>query len=343
MIALWFCGAAIIAGLAVPLLRRSTLWQRLADLPNERSLHADPRPRVGGLAILAGVLPLAAWAAPASLAPILGVAAALALLSAIDDRRSLPIAVRLPAHLVAAFVAVLCVGPVAGIESSLRWVEIASATIAIAWMTNLYNFMDGADGLAGGMAVAGFGAYAIAALIAGQAPLALVAAAIAGASTGFLLHNFPPARVFLGDAGSIPLGFLAAALGLGGIASHAWAWWFPWLVFAPFIVDATVTLARRALRGRALWRAHREHAYQRLVLGGWSHRRLAIAAYVLMLACAASALIALRAEHEARYAIISFWVAAHAGLLLAIERRCPMAPRGDRQAPVSGSGPEQQG
>jgi len=112
--------------------------------------------------------------------------------------------------------------------------------------------------------------------------------------------------VFMGDAGSIPLGFMAATLGILGAQQDVWPWLFPLLVFSPFIVDASVTLARRALRGEKVWRAHRSHYYQRVVLLGASHRQLAIAAYVLMVAMAALG-FALRAfpQHAAGALILS--------------------------------------
>src|SRR4030095_6825063 len=137
-------------------------------------------------------------------------------------------------------------------------------------------------GLAGGMAVIGFGTYGLAAWLAGSSEFALLAWSIAAASAAFLLFNFPPARVFMGDAGSIPLGFLCGALGAYGIANEAWPAWFPLLVFSPFSVDASVAIARRVLRGERFWIAHRSHYYQRLVLSGWGRRRLAGWSYALM-------------------------------------------------------------
>jgi UDP-N-acetylmuramyl pentapeptide phosphotransferase/UDP-N-acetylglucosamine-1-phosphate transferase len=106
-----------------------------------------------------------------------------------------------------------------------------------------------------------------------------------------LIHNFHPARIFLGDVGSVPLGFLAGALGIVGWNSDAWPLWFPVLVFGPFIGDATVTLLRRAFRGQAVWRAHREHYYQRMVRMGFGHRGTAIIGYAAMTVCAAAALL----------------------------------------------------
>ena len=251
------------------------------DHPNARSLHETPTPRVGGLGIMAGVGAASVWLADGALAPVMLAGFALAVLSVLDDVRGLPVVLRFLAHFVAAAGCLLALG--------LTGWALVGAMFAVVWMTNLYNFMDGADGLAGGMAALGFGSFALAAWL-GDAPgLAAFCAAIAEAALVFLRFNFPPARIFMGDAGSIPLGFLAAVLGILGVQQNLWSWLFPLLVFSPFIVDASVTLAKRGLRGEKIWRAHRSHYYQRVVLMGASHRQLALAAYMLMLASAALA------------------------------------------------------
>jgi len=297
---------------------RTRLADRLADVPNERSLHARPRPRVGGLGIMAGALPFLFLSRDESLVVCAACALFLCVVSLIDDMRPLPIEVRLPAHALAAMVVVLVVR----IDAPHALLCAALAAIAIVWSTNLFNFMDGSDGLAGGMAVIGFAALAFAS---GPSlgPLAWCAAVLSSASLGFLLLNFPPARVFMGDAGSIPAGFLAAALGWIGIAHDAWPVWFPVLVFSPFIADASLTLARRALRREAVWRAHRSHYYQRLVLHGWSKARLALSAYAVMIACSVSALAALRLGAAGACAIIAAWSAIWVALFVAIDRRAP--------------------
>ena len=307
---------AIVSAMVIALARRARWAGRFADHPNERSLHSRAIPRLGGIGVMAAAIPMLMLAGGGAVALIAACALFLALVSLADDARSLPIEVRLPAHAVAALVVVLAVG-----DPAWGWAIAIGAVLAIVWMTNLFNFMDGADGLAGGMALIGFGTLAIAASDSGIVPLALGCAAIAAAAAGFLPHNFPPARVFLGDAGSVPLGFLAAALGAMGIARGAWAWWFPVLVFSPFIVDATVTILRRLLRGERVWIAHRSHAYQRLVLAGWSRRRLAVASYALMVLVALSALVARQSGETGRYAIILVWSAMYPMVLVAIERR----------------------
>jgi UDP-N-acetylmuramyl pentapeptide phosphotransferase/UDP-N-acetylglucosamine-1-phosphate transferase len=251
--------------------------------------------------------------------------------SLFDDARALPVLVRLAAHLAAAGVAAWTLWPGATVGA------VVVLTLAIAWMSNLYNFMDGSDGLAGGMAAIGFAAHAAAAQAFGAESLALACAATAGASLGFLGHNFPPARVFLGDAGSVPLGFLAAALGAVGAVEGAWPAWFPVLVFSPFILDATVTLLRRAAARERLWAAHRSHYYQRLVLAGWSKRRLVLGGYLLMALAAASALFARRQGFLLQCGTIVVWAAVYLLLLVAIDRLAPCLgakrTRGDSGTP----------
>jgi UDP-GlcNAc:undecaprenyl-phosphate GlcNAc-1-phosphate transferase len=277
------------------------------DVPNERSLHRRPVPRLGGVAIVTGTV--AAAACLGTLPPWLAIAIALAIVSFFDDLRSLPALVRLAAH-VAGAAAMVALLPIA-----VAWPLAVFFTVGTVWMTNLYNFMDGSDGLAGGMTVIGFASYAAAAWIGGETALALLLLSLVAATFGFLLFNFPPARVFLGDAGSVPLGFLAAAVGALGWRVHAlWPWWFPALVFSPFAVDATVTLLKRVAKREPFWRPHRDHYYQRLVRMGWSHRRTALAEYALMLGCAAAAL-ALR-ESEQRIQVFALGIVAVAYVVI---------------------------
>lgn len=256
------------------------------DQPNARSLHAAPVPRIGGLGIVAGVAAALSWTRPVGLEVALLLALGLAALSWLDDWCGLSVRLRLPFHLATAAL-LLATSDLA--SAQLGWPAWIGLTLAVVWMSNLYNFMDGADGLAGGMALFGFATYAVAAALAGDAELARLAAVIALAALAFLFFNFPPARLFLGDVGAVPLGFLAAALGLEGWRRGLWPPALPLLAFSPFIVDAGVTLLRRLWRGENPAQAHREHYYQRLIRMGWSHRRLALTTYPLMLACAASA------------------------------------------------------
>lgn len=285
------------------------------DIANGRSLHVGSVPRVGGLAMWAGGALAAALAlvmgwTGAGLAVVVLAAAALAVLSFLDDHRSLPVTLRMLAHLAAG----------AWIVSTLALPAPLAAVVVLllAWMANLYNFMDGADGLAAGMTCAGFSVYGIAGLSSGN-DFALLNFIVAATAAGFLVCNFHPARVFMGDAGSVPLGLLAGGIGVVGWQAAAWPAWFPVLVFSPFIVDATVTLLRRALRRERVWHAHREHYYQRLVRLGWGHRRTAVAEYGVMLAAGGSALGLLRVAEPYQWLGLAAWTALYAALAWRID------------------------
>ena len=310
-----FAAAAAITAVLLSIALHSRWAVAWLDRPNARSLHARPVPRIGGIALWGGALvACGAWlvlgpgcgagaiAGALACAPdlglhALGIGAVLAAIFALDDRAGLGIGVRLVTQVAAAGVFVF-LGVAAGLPgtpwtfaSASGWVLIllilCLALVALVWSMNLYNFMDGSDGMAGTMGVIGFGTYAIIAP-AGSAT-GIVAAAVAGGALGFLVWNRPPARVFMGDSGSVPLGFMAAALGASGTLAGHWDKWLPLAVFAPFVVDATLTLIRRILRGERFWRAHRDHGYQRLVLAGHGHRRvLAIYAGLMIAGAIAS-------------------------------------------------------
>lgn len=255
------------------------------DTPNNRSLHSTPVPRAGGIGLHGGFAVAAFLISPALPATLWIAALLLFGVSLADDFRPLPAKWRLAAHLCAAgLFAVPLLTKDHGILAAIV------ATLAVGWMINLYNFMDGSDGLAGGMTLSGFSFFAGAAWISGNTDFALLNASVATAACAFLIFNFHPARIFLGDAGSVPLGFLAAAFGLVGWLNGDWPWWFPLLVFSPFIVDASATLLRRVVSGARFWEAHRDHYYQRLVQLGLGHRRTALAEYVLMAFCGAAGL-----------------------------------------------------
>jgi len=260
-------GSAILTALMRDWLRR----RAILDRPGERSSHAAPVPRGAGLAVVAvlavGWLGLAAWLKlPSETVAVALLALALALLSFVDDLRGLPVAARLAAHFVAALVA-LALFPRDGLvfQGLLPLpLDRAAAALLWVWFVNLYNFMDGIDGITGVETVCiGLG-VAIVSLVSGHdfAALALVPVAVA---LGFLRFNWQPASVFLGDAGSVPLGYVMGWLLLVLARDGLWA---PALILPLYyLADATVTLVRRARRGEALWRAHRDHFYQRAVRG----------------------------------------------------------------------------
>jgi len=210
------------------------------------------------------------------------------------------------------------------------------AWLFIVWMTNLYNFMDGMDGFAGGMAVFGFGTLALLGWLAGDLRFALLCGSVAAAAAGFLVFNFPPARIFMGDVGSSMLGFLAAAMILWADRQGLFPLWIGVLVFSPFVVDATVTLLRRLMHGETPWRAHRLHCYQRLARSGWGHRKTVLWEYALMLACAASAVLAAKAGPAVQWMFILAWAGTYVAILLAVERIAPFGL--SRRSSMEGSG-----
>ncbi|MEX3983370.1 glycosyltransferase family 4 protein [Paraburkholderia sp. EG287A] len=298
------------------LLSTGLAWRIATDVPNHRSLHVKPIPRVGGWGIVPIGLAALLWHA-SQMWLIAAGAAALALVSQIDDRRDLPARIRFAVHF-AAVVALVVIWP-----ADAPWWLLAGIGFLMLWLINLYNFMDGADGLAGGMALFGFGAYAAAALATGHPSpaLAQVGAALAGAALGFLFLNFHPAKLFLGDAGSITLGFLAGALGYWGWRGAVWPLWFPAFVFSPFIADASITLLRRVCRGEKFWQAHREHYYQRMVRSGIGHSRTAIYWYALMFAGVIVALWALGRPIWEQWLIFAAWYGVLGGCAVVVDMR----------------------
>ncbi len=337
--------AFLISAILTALLARGRLpLLHVLDHPNERSLHQRPVPRTGGIALLGGlaaglsvgmlILQLSAGAhqiAP----PLPWLGAALLLVATVslwDDRSGLSRRLRLLAHLAAALL--LWIG-------GLRWDQlglpgpIMPLPILLAlpltllysiWMLNLYNFMDGMDGLASGMASIGFAGLALFGITAGDLTYAACCAAIAAASAGFLTGNWPPARLFLGDVGSSSLGLLAAGCTLWGASAGLFPLWLGWLIFSPFIVDATWTLLRRATNGERVWEAHRSHHYQRLVLAGWGHRRTLLWALVLIAAVTASAIAAPRLTTSEQWQLIGGWAA----IFILIHVRVGLAERTQR-------------
>ena len=303
--------AFLICWLTLVVLQRATRLPM--DHPNARSLHATPTPRIGGIGIAAAVSISFILIGSLVWVPFMLGVWVLAAISLLDDYKNLPVHLRLLAHVVVAVACVLTF-------PRLNGLSLLVASLAVIWMTNLYNFMDGADGLAGGMAVMGFGALSVAAVWAGAPGLAVFCAAIAAAALAFLLFNFPPAKIFLGDTGSIPLGFLAASIGVYGAAQAYWPALFPVIIFSPFILDASVTLLKRGLRGEKIWHAHREHYYQRLVRMGWSHQKMTLAAYVLMLLCTVFGLAYIQHPEWAAF-LIPLWLGSYVLIFITLDLR----------------------
>ena len=298
--------------LAIFLLLKTRLVNIALDQPNQRSLHSNVIPRTGGLAIMVSVL--AVWALMAQAWIWLALPLFLVVVSLIDDMRELSVRWRLLAQLLACSIFVWFTVP------DFAWWSMILVVLAMTWMVNLYNFMDGSDGLAGGMALFGFGAYGVAAFLSNDMNFALMSGCIVMAALAFLLFNFHPARIFMGDAGSVPLGFLAGSTGLYGWQHDLWPIWFSLMVFSPFIVDATATLLKRLLHGEKIWQAHRSHYYQRLVQLGWGHRKTAIAEYALMFAAGGSAVLLLHQSMLMVLFTLMLWVLVYVAIMWLIDR-----------------------
>jgi UDP-N-acetylmuramyl pentapeptide phosphotransferase/UDP-N-acetylglucosamine-1-phosphate transferase len=267
-------------------LRRWALRVGLVDVPNERSSHRKPTPRGGGLSfvVVAPVMTVVAvfslgMAVTPRMWTLLVGCLLVAAVSLADDRRRLPILIRFGAHLVGALILMAGSGYIHQVELpggrllSLGGWGLLLTFIWIVGLTNAYNFMDGIDGIAAGQAVIAAATIVWLAQLRGAGIVAWAMAIIAGSALGFLPHNWPPAKIFMGDVGSAFLGFTFAgwAVVAGGTRSSplpflAWV-----VVLAPFVFDTTATLISRIMRRQRWYEAHREHFYQRLLRRGWSH------------------------------------------------------------------------
>lgn len=275
------------AMLATALIRRWALHHDLLDRPNERSSHVVPTPRGGGVAIVlcfAAALGAMAILDPASrpLAWLMAPGAAVAWIGFLDDRRAVPARWRFLVHVLASCGVVLLLGGVPpltafGRSFELGWTGSALAVIFMVWMTNLYNFMDGIDALAGIQAITVSLGAALCWYLTSNSPLPFAFVALAAAVAGFLFWNFPPAKIFMGDAGSGFLGFALSAMALWSAQQHASAFWCWFILTGCFMVDATTTLVRRVRRGEKFYEAHRSHAYQYASRRLGSHRRVSLA------------------------------------------------------------------
>ena len=288
---------------------------KILDHPNDRSLHTESVHKTGGIGLISGIF-IAGFMAPTILPWSVWVGVfILFLVSIIDDMLNLSIWLRLFVHCVAAIFVSIAI-----LLEAHGWLIVSIATFLILWMTNLYNFMDGADGLAGGMTLFGFGFYGLAALFGENEIFAMINFSVSAAAIAFLFFNFYPARVFMGDAGSIPLGFLAAVLGILGWVDGLWPAWFPFLVFSPFIVDASITLVKRSICGKRVWQAHREHYYQKLVKISFGHRATALLWYALMFSVGASALWAVQQDIIVQFGIGIVWSIVYLILIVICEQ-----------------------
>ena len=263
--------------------RHWAVRKQILDLPNPRSSHSRPTPRGGGLIIVAvtlgGLVLVAVGSGAVELASVLAFALGGTLIAGVswlDDLHSLPARTRLGAHFAAAAMAVAALGywhpvrvPFLG-HTALGWVGVAVALTWIVGLTNAYNFMDGIDGIAGAQAVvAGLGWFALAGADPVVRALGLL---LAATSAGFLVHNWPPARIFMGDVGSAFIGYIFAVMALEVSLKDLRFVLVGFLLVWPFVFDTSFTFFRRLLRHENVLAAHRSHLYQRLVIAGFSHQ-----------------------------------------------------------------------
>lgn len=294
---LWpFLAAAVLCYLLCWPVYRVLIAANIIDRPNERSSHTRPTARGGGIAIMAAVVLCAfylAWSYHVKLLWVLPLLAlVLAAVSFVDDLRSVHPTIRFGCHAGAAFASLLVLQP--GFDFP-KWMNPTVATLAfwvllflwIAGYTNAFNFMDGINGIAGVQAfTTGLGMALIAhtgAAGEGAAPIQFCAV-LAGAGLGFLPHNFPKARMFMGDVSSAPLGFLLAFAGVWLSAELGWDLLLPLaLMHTNFVFDTGITLLRRVSRGEKWYLPHREHFYQRFIRGGKSHSFVTLWEFALQL------------------------------------------------------------
>ncbi len=325
-----FSVALLAASVFVPLARRFALRAGVLDIPNERSSHSVPTPRTGGLGILAGVLAgLAVVGVVTGSMPSTGEWWLLAFLGAgsligfADDWKRLPTAVRFPGYLVVSTGICLAYARVEILDlPGIPTLALGSgggvifSVLFVAWYTNLFNFMDGIDGIAGGAAAICLGALGVVFEGHGDAVLAGLAFASAGASVGFLFYNYPPASVFMGDGGSVFLGLAAGALSLAAVAQGALSLSAAVLLMLPFVFDATFTLIRRIVQRERFWAAHRSHVYQQMCDLGLSHRAVTTIFTVAAVIFASLGMVFDRLPPAAR--ITSWWLSLVVLLLLSI-------------------------
>ncbi len=279
-------GTATLSFVATWAARRYALTYDVLDIPNERSAHTSPVPRGGGVGIVVAFLAgLGGLFAAGSVAPPVAIAFSgagllVAMIGFVDDHRSVSVGPRLAAHFAAAAWAIYWLGGIAQIEVVgpliVGWPGLIIAAVAIVWMLNLYNFMDGIDGIAGLEAVTvGLGAAALYRSHPEMGAEWQLPAVLAMSTLGFLVWNWPPARIFMGDVGS---GFLGLVFGLLCVRATWLApplFWVWVILTGVFVVDATVTLGARLIRRERPHEGHREHAYQ-MASERWSARTVTI-------------------------------------------------------------------
>ncbi len=326
--------AGVISFLVTGWLATSPAWFRALDVPNARSSHTRPTPRLGGLGIVATfviILPMlwvmligagTNWLPATKFGVALVSYVIIAAVGLVDDLRRIgPLAKylgQLAAALIALWGGVIFLHIAVPFAGLITFGWFVGAALTILWLTgfsNFFNFMDGIDGLAGGVGVIYSLALSVVCIGTGHRLIGAGCLMLAAACLGFVAHNFPPAKIFMGDVGSLFIGYVLAAFAVVTTNSgeHPAPFIAVLLIFGTFIFDATFTILRRISHGEKLYEAHRSHLYQRLVIAGQSHRRVSLTYYGLSLLLGAGG---------AAYTFAGDWmrvliVAAAAGLLAA--------------------------
>jgi len=276
------------------------------DTPNERSLHESPTPRTGGVAMLLSVIIISfifSYNQNLNISPNIIIAGAMIIvISLLDDFRPVKSIVRFVIHIIAAVIVVRAGFMIEYIN--MPWGEVnvlpvlasVLTIVFIVWMTNLYNFMDGMDGLAAGMSIFGFLTFAVIGYLENQLGFSLISLIMAASSMGFLVWNFPPAKIFMGDLGSAVYGYIVAVFVIYAHINNMIPVQISIILFSPFIFDATATLICRVYNREKFWQAHNTHFYQRLVLSGLGHKKVLMYEYALMIVCSILVIAVYNAE-----------------------------------------------
>jgi len=286
---LWGLALVVVVSLLVTgVLRQYALARRLIDIPGARTSHSVPTPRGGGVAIVLSflmALPMLVWTGTVAwplTAALLGAGSLIALIGFLDDHGHIKARWRLLAHFAGALWALFWIGGMApfdvlGTPIHLGGFGYVIGAFYVVWMLNLYNFMDGIDGLASVEALCACAGACLVYWLGGHASLVAAPLVLAMAVLGFLVWNFPPAKIFMGDSGSGFLGMVLAVLSLHAAWTDPTLLWAWLILLGVFIVDATLTLIRRLLRGDKVYEAHRSHAYQYASRRWRSHRTVTLA------------------------------------------------------------------
>lgn len=312
--------SCFLAAVATQLLLDRRFSKYFVDVPSDRSLHASPVSRAGGIAVVSGCLSGWALLVYSGMVQLGDYYLLLCFLpvfvaSVIEDAAGMPIPMRLLVQFLSAAAFVILSGhdaiTIVGNAILESWGASIFVMMTLVYLINIYNFMDGMDGFASSMAIAGFGSIGLIFLLAGDMGMAAAAFCVGAAASGFIGWNLPKARIFLGDSGSTSLGCMAAIFIVSASIRHGVPVGLGAICFAPFIMDGTITLFRRIMRRAPFWQPHRGHLYQRMVLVSGSHFSVLWRWQLGMLGCGISAIMiygaSLGSEWQA-VATVVFWV-----------------------------------